>query len=592
MAGTERTVSIVAVLKDLLSKPLSQIGKGAGNAAAGLRKMERESATVVQKSAQLTSRLLSVQVALQTLNSASADGSVGKFGKVLQSASQGLGTFAALASIFPNKFGLVLAAIGGATAAFRGVAAEIAAIEEKSKSLGKELDQRAAKISRQFAPSVARQLTGGPQDLTRLELDDAQTNLESTIALRREFERQLTLLEGLPDQRIQSVQQQLDRLRGFAAQGIRRSAVKEIPDLEQELARLTGERAQKVAKLTDEITRLNGVQQEQVNQVQELNNVLSEQGQFQAFVDETAKLAEQSLKVQEDLNAGKISQLDALKQEIVLAEQQITLLEQNKDLASNYNAELESRKKDLAELEGLLEILLFIEGQITDEIKKQDAERKENKKTLTEDEEFLKGIAQGVGQGFANATGALIDGLVQGDLNLKEFAANFLLQIGKMIAQAVILRAVLAGLTGVGIPLGVNRGGYIPKFAGGGVVPGPHVDRDIVDAKLTPGEFVVRQSAVDHYGVGAMHALNRRLIPRSLFNGVSSGPQVANLSGRFNEGGEIAGTGQSATHAVPAFIVPNEQALDRMLEGGANAMLRFMERHKETIGGMLGHRRL
>ena len=47
----------------------------------------------------------------------------------------------------------------------------------------------------------------------------------------------------------------------------------------------------------------------------------------------------------------------------------------------------------------------------------------------------------------------------------------------------------------------------------GGSVPGPNVNKDIVPAMLTPGEFVLRRDAVDSIGLSTLYAMNEGIIP-------------------------------------------------------------------------------
>lgn len=55
---------------------------------------------------------------------------------------------------------------------------------------------------------------------------------------------------------------------------------------------------------------------------------------------------------------------------------------------------------------------------------------------------------------------------------------------------------------------GMNSGGAVRRYATGGLVPGSG-DLDSVDARLTPGEFVMSKPAVKAIGAGNLHALNR-----------------------------------------------------------------------------------
>ena len=61
---------------------------------------------------------------------------------------------------------------------------------------------------------------------------------------------------------------------------------------------------------------------------------------------------------------------------------------------------------------------------------------------------------------------------------------------------------------GGGIPIHAATGGLVPQYkAGGGVMQARGTDT--VPAMLTPGEYVVRKSAVDALGVGVLDSLNR-----------------------------------------------------------------------------------
>ena len=56
--------------------------------------------------------------------------------------------------------------------------------------------------------------------------------------------------------------------------------------------------------------------------------------------------------------------------------------------------------------------------------------------------------------------------------------------------------------------INVNSGGKIHAFARGGLVPGSG-NRDTVPAMLSPGEFVIRKSAVEAFGAGNLGKINR-----------------------------------------------------------------------------------
>jgi TP901 family phage tail tape measure protein len=82
--------------------------------------------------------------------------------------------------------------------------------------------------------------------------------------------------------------------------------------------------------------------------------------------------------------------------------------------------------------------------------------------------------------------------------------------------------------TGAGSPIRRSMGGIVPKyFANGGMSRGT----DTIPAMLTPGEYVVRKSAVDALGVGAMNNIN---------NGKASSNSVYNYSLSVNVDGTSA----------------------------------------------------
>ena len=83
-----------------------------------------------------------------------------------------------------------------------------------------------------------------------------------------------------------------------------------------------------------------------------------------------------------------------------------------------------------------------------------------------------------------------------------------------------------------------NKGGIIPGYAGGGFLGGrppadPTVDNLLAFTNkgtavaLRSGEFVQSQPAVDYYGVGFMHRLNNRQLPKEIVAGYAGGGHFA-----------------------------------------------------------------
>lgn len=55
----------------------------------------------------------------------------------------------------------------------------------------------------------------------------------------------------------------------------------------------------------------------------------------------------------------------------------------------------------------------------------------------------------------------------------------------------------------------IRSGGHVRRFASGGVVPGPNINRDMVPALLAPGEGVVNRRGMRNLGEDRLHAINR-----------------------------------------------------------------------------------
>ncbi|MDZ7655617.1 MAG: tape measure protein [Sulfurimicrobium sp.] len=85
-----------------------------------------------------------------------------------------------------------------------------------------------------------------------------------------------------------------------------------------------------------------------------------------------------------------------------------------------------------------------------------------------------------------------------------------------------------------------------------GFAEGGDVGTDTVPAMLTPGEWVVKKSAVGKYGLGFLDALNNMRIPRSALDGIGA-PPVA----RFADGGLVGGGSLPPQSPMPAGQTSN-----------------------------------
>ncbi len=162
------------------------------------------------------------------------------------------------------------------------------------------------------------------------------------------------------------------------------------------------------------------------------------------------------------------------------------------------------------------------------------------KEGATEGEEgkgFLSGLTDKLGgffDGFKDKMGGLFDGIKGlfkggGGGGGGGFFGDILGSIGGMFTGGGMFG-------GIGKFFGFQNGGPV-GFANGG----PVGSTDTVPAMLTPGEFVVKRSAVDKYGTDFLSSLNQGILPmRGFQNGGSVSPVAAEAGASAIGGNQIS----------------------------------------------------
>ena len=174
---------------------------------------------------------------------------------------------------------------------------------------------------------------------------------------------------------------------------------------------------------------------------------------------------------------------------------------------------------------------------------------------------------------------------------------------------------LLAGAAAKGGPIGKARGGRIQPFsrarglAGGGIPqtasmplrrPAGLPPTDTVPIWATPGEYMVKKASVSRYGHEAMDAINRGLVDPLALSGLAMVGKARGRGGRrpssrgigFAAGGSIPTSApELAADAGPnvSIVVASDQAMDDLLAGGENAMVRFIEANSAKINAALGN---
>lgn len=131
-----------------------------------------------------------------------------------------------------------------------------------------------------------------------------------------------------------------------------------------------------------------------------------------------------------------------------------------------------------------------------------------DRQALEEFEEGQRAVARSMKSSFAEAFQSISTGAttVQGALaNMAQSILNSINQMSSQIFANMMFARMFPQTTGT--PTAAH-GGYIPGYAGGGLVTGGSGYKDDVLTKMSGGEFVIKKSAVNKIGVGTLNAIN------------------------------------------------------------------------------------
>ena len=160
--------------------------------------------------------------------------------------------------------------------------------------------------------------------------------------------------------------------------------------------------------------------------------------------------------------------------------------------------------------------------------------------------EEQEGFFSKIKNGFGDLFGGLKDKLGGMFSGLKDSLGGL---FGGGAGGGGIFSSLLGGLGGIGSGIGGIFSSLLSGFSGGlGSLfsffnTGGPVGRgtDTVPAMLTPGEFVVKKSAVDKYGTGFLSSLNNGVLPmRGFQNGGSVSPVAAEAGASAMGGNQIS----------------------------------------------------
>lgn len=119
---------------------------------------------------------------------------------------------------------------------------------------------------------------------------------------------------------------------------------------------------------------------------------------------------------------------------------------------------------------------------------------------------------------------------------------------------------------GVNAPPGLaSLGNTYEFYAKGGAARG----HDTVPAMLTPGEWVIRKPAVDHFGAGLLGAINAMRIPREALARLVAPPARPRY---FADGGMVTASAGSSPMPAPSFE-PGTSSINVTINAAAGALL-------------------
>lgn len=211
----------------------------------------------------------------------------------------------------------------------------------------------------------------------------------------------------------------------------------------------------------------------------------------------------------------------------------------------------------------------------------------------------LSGIMGSLNGSLGNAFSSIVTGTKSVTSAFKDMAVSIIKAMVDILAQAVAMQAVkgLIGLVGMGVSMGAGAGGEMTTFdipdtipmnslpaygvasgglilpngvqrmAAGGSVRGGISGRDSVPTMLMPGEFVVKESAVNAVGTDYLHSLN------SMSNTVTSASTgAAQTSGKKSDSDGVVNVYVVSPDQVPAGMGPKDVVAaisDDIMRGGS-----------------------
>ena len=353
-----------------------------------------------------------------------------------------------------------------------------------------------------------RQLTQGMTTAQRIKHDNRNKGLQGA---------DLAEADALADK----IQAGESRRRGGGRRGggRKKSAADQAAENEQknlelniQYLRLTGQEVK--ANLTDVESRYNRM----IGEFQKAGNVDGINLIKKILPLEQAKVQVDGL--QSEIN--KLFQNQSAQEQSIQAQVQtglITHLAGQQKLKEVYAQTVSEIEKQLP----LLERLAKMPGQQGEQARAMLEQMKLKIVELkTAGNELQKAFEDGLTRGIESS----LMGLAQGTMTLKDAIKNLALTVVNAMAQVAAQQLALQAVSGITGLFGGAAGASV-MAATGGYIRGPGTGTsDSIPARLSNGEFVVREAMVRKYGVGFLHAINRGRLAGFADGGLVSSPAM------------------------------------------------------------------
>ena len=250
------------------------------------------------------------------------------------------------------------------------------------------------------------------------------------------------------------------------------------------------------------------------------------------------------------------------------------------EIVSSYKAQ----NKELVIQQALSQQILEKQSEVAklSPLERANIARGNELKELTE--EVPARMADNLESSLASTFDSLADGSYD---SIGNAFLNIALDFGQALQKemsAAVAKSLVNSFTSSGIGGGISKGigSIFSNFNSGGLVTGGGGVKDDVPAKLTGGEFVVKKSAVQKYGVGFLDKLNSGGI-KGMQDGGSMPMQGADntRTGKFwsNPKGYRAGGAQSNAYLKEArkrdFFIPGQRGFGSIV--GKENLLAFSQ---------------